>query len=542
MALSRRKKTWLIACGFIAVAAVVGVWVAASVFSRRIEPFLRDQAIAYLSGRFASDVQLAALRIHMPKTSPLRLWRSRGHGLSARVEGEGISMRWGGDRTRPPLFSIRQFAFNVDLGTLWDRKPVVSAVVVDGMEIHVPPRTERPSIPTRGQARPQVRIQDVLIRNALLRILPKDERKSPLEFHIAELRLAAAANEAAMRYQAKLTNPRPPGQIDSTGKFGPWVAEAPGDTPVAGQYSFQNADLGVFAGIAGLLKSQGEFAGTLDALTARGDVVVPDFRLTRANNRVPLRAHFEALVDGTNGNTVLRPVQATLGSTQFTTSGAIIKHEQHQRRTINLEVSMPQGQIRDLLRLATKGSPFMEGVIRLRTRIDIPPLSGKVREKLLLDGAFEVTQGRFLRANVQDQIDKLSRRGQGQPNNPEIDNVISNMKGRFHLENETLRFKSLSFGAPGAGVDLAGVYNLDSDALDFHGSLKLQAKVSQTMTGWKRWALKPADPFFSKHGAGTFLRIKVAGTAKDPDFGLDRGRKDEPREGVRTRAGSPSGK
>jgi len=41
------------------------------------------------------------------------------------------------------------------------------------------------------------------------------------------------------------------------------------------------------------------------------------------------------------------------------------------------------------------------------------------------------------------------------------------------------------------------------------------------MSGWKRWALKPADPFFSKNGAGTFLRIKVAGTAKEPKFGLN---------------------
>jgi hypothetical protein len=34
------------------------------------------------------------------------------------------------------------------------------------------------------------------------------------------------------------------------------------------------------------------------------------------------------------------------------------------------------------------------------------------------------------------------------------------------------------------------------------------------------------DPFFSKNGAGTFLRIKVDGTADDPNFGLDRGKKD----------------
>jgi len=41
------------------------------------------------------------------------------------------------------------------------------------------------------------------------------------------------------------------------------------------------------------------------------------------------------------------------------------------------------------------------------------------------------------------------------------------------------------------------------------------------VTGWKRWILKPVDPFFEKNGAGTFLRIKVDGTTAQPKFGLD---------------------
>jgi hypothetical protein len=98
------------------------------------------------------------------------------------------------------------------------------------------------------------------------------------------------------------------------------------------------------------------------------------------------------------------------------------------------------------------------------------------------------------------------------------------MAGRFRLENETITFRSLSFAVPGSGVDLAGRYDLDRDTIDFHGTLKLQAKVSETMTGWKRWVLKPIDPFFSKQGAGTLLRIQVVGTSKEPKFGRDRGK------------------
>jgi hypothetical protein len=62
------------------------------------------------------------------------------------------------------------------------------------------------------------------------------------------------------------------------------------------------------------------------------------------------------------------------------------------------------------------------------------------------------------------------------------------------------------------------------DILDFHGDLKLRAKVSETLTGWKRWLAKPIDPLFHKNGAGTFLKIQVVGSAKSPDFGLDHGK------------------
>jgi hypothetical protein len=164
----------------------------------------------------------------------------------------------------------------------------------------------------------------------------------------------------------------------------------------------------------------------------------------------------------------------------------------------------------------------MEGHLNLKTKLEIPPLSGKVKDKLRLDGRFDITDAHFLKSRIQDKIDGLSRRGQGEPKNEAIDEVVSRMTGRFNLDNGTITFEDLTFGVPGADVALNGSYSLDGDVLDFHGALKLQAKVSQTMTGWKHWLLKPVDPFFAKNGAGTFLKIKVTGSSKDPSFGLDR--------------------
>jgi hypothetical protein len=519
--MSSRRKRWLIGIGVCLLGVFAVLVITARMLAARFQPYIHDQAIEYLEDRFDSDVELASLRVSVPNTSLYHLVVTRGRGVHARVEGEGILLRHLGRRDIPPMFAMKKFSFEVDLGTLFDETKVVSQVMLDGMEINIPPKGERPQYETRRRSRaPDVLIQEVLISDAMLTIFPKNKDKTPLQFDIHQLHMESNGKGKAMKYDAALTNATPPGEILSNGNLGPWVANEPGDTPLDGQYNFAKADLGVFQGIAGILNSTGAFTGTLDSIDAKGQASVPDFRLKMSGNRVPLSTKFEALIDGTNGNTVLKPVVAKLGTTNFTTSGAIIKHEGNRFRTINLDVFMPKGDMKDLIRLAMKGTPFMEGQIALKTRIDIPPLSGKVREKLRLAGNFEVTNGKFMQSKIQDKIDTLSRRGQGQPKNEAIDEVISQMKGTFKLEDEVMTFETLSFGVPGADVDLAGSYTFDGP-LDFHGTLKLKARVSQTMTGIKRFLLKPVDPFFAKNGAGTFLRIKVDGTAADPQFGRD---------------------
>ena len=522
------------AAGVAILMLAAGGVIAARILSRRFEPYVREQAIEYLKKRFASEVELRALHVRLPQTSPLRLLMMRGRGGLSRVDGDGLIMRLHGRPDLPPIFSIRKFTFEIDLGKLFDATRTVPLVVLDGMEIHVPPRGEQlakraaaapnpkeVSPPPDGR-RPSVLIEKVVINNAALVTLPRDPKKLPLRFDIHRLELDSAGPGVPMNYAARLMNAKPPGQIVSKGSFGPWAAGEPGESPVAGEYVFEKADLGVFAGIAGILTSTGTFQGTLGAIEARGEAKVPDFRLKISSSPVPLTAKFDVLVDGTNGNTVLKPVHATLGSTSFSTSGAVIKREGEQRRTISLNVSMPDGAIRDLLRLAAKGPPFMDGRVLLETRIDIPPLSGKLREKIILDGRFELLEVKFLRSTIQDQIDNLGRRGQGAPTDTRIDEVVSYMTGEFRLQNQALSFRSLAFGVPGAHVQLTGGYDLANDALDLHGNLRLLSKVSGTVSGWKRWALKPVDPLFAKRGAGTFLNIKVDGTSQHPKFGLDR--------------------
>jgi hypothetical protein len=149
--------------------------------------------------------------------------------------------------------------------------------------------------------------------------------------------------------------------------------------------------------------------------------------------------------------------------------------------------------------------------------------------RLKLAGDFRVSQSHFLNEKIQSKVDALSMRSQGKPklakdNIP--DNVQSDLAGVFNLNNGVIDFSRIQFQVPGTQVNLKGLYSLDGNQFDFHGKARMDAKLSQMMTGWKSILLKPVDPFFSKNGAGTEIPVKVTGTKSEPHFGSDFGHKD----------------
>ena len=124
------------------------------------------------------------------------------------------------------------------------------------------------------------------------------------------------------------------------------------------------------------------------------------------------------------------------------------------------------------------------------------------------------------------KIKTLSRKGQGKPEDEDAGSSVSELKGNFVLDNGIITFRGLNFSVTGAEVALDGKYGLDKEDLDFHGKLRMQAKLSQTMTGAKSFLLKAFDPFFRKKGQ-TELPIKITGTRDHPSFGLDLRHKDK---------------
>ena len=115
-----RTKVWLVAGGLVSVAITGGLYLAASTLAKRVEPRIREEAIRYLEQRFDSDVELGRLAVHTPSLQPLRLLFSRGRGTLAQVDGTNVSLRRRNAGAAPPMLTIREFRFEVNIGALLD--------------------------------------------------------------------------------------------------------------------------------------------------------------------------------------------------------------------------------------------------------------------------------------------------------------------------------------------------------------------------------------------------------------------------------------
>ena len=237
-----------------------------------------------------------------------------------------------------------------------------------------------------------------------------------------------------------------------------------------------------------------------------------------------LQTRFTAVVNGANGNTLLQPVEAHVGSSTIVCYGGVLKTVGVQGRTVTLDVTSENSRLEDLLPLAVKGQPPLMGIISLKTKFDLSPGAAEIADRLMLNGEFHIRSAHFTDAGIQRKILGLSRRGRGQPKADEIQRVATNMNGHFVLQDNVMTLSSFAFDVPGALVHLEGTYGLRSEQLHFHGALELEAKLSRTTTGAKSMLLRAVDPLFERHGKGAYIPIKISGNKDHPVFKLDIGK------------------
>ena len=530
MALSRRLKYALV--GILLL--VVGILAAVSVVTRQT-PHVRDLVVSALNERFRSQVELDALYVDAFPTPA--------------ITGTGLRLRHNGRTDVEPLISIESFSAATGVWALTSAPPLrLRAVQLDGLDIRIPPGGLKggPQQPAGGDivatsgaefTPPKRRwipfrrntpgnaplyIDRLSAKRATFEITPRDVTKLPRIFEIHDLEMRDFGGDAPASFTAALSNPTPAGRIETSGTFGPWRSDEPQLTALGGQYTFKNADLNTIKGIGGTLASEGRYNGTLERIEVEGTTDVPDFRVDLAGTPVHLMTKFHAIVDGTNGNTWLERVDAQIGQTLLRTKGAIVRAQEVKGRHISLDVLIEKGRIEDLLQLAVKSPrPILTGNINLKTSMLLPAGEASVVEKLRLNGSFRLAQAKFTNVDVQKKITALSQRGRGDEVGDGGESVVSNLSGRFVLENQALRFSSLTFGVPGAVVQLAGTYDLRSEQMNFSGELLTDASLADMTSGFKSLLARIAQPFFRRPGGGSKFPIRIQGPRSKPSFGLD---------------------
>jgi hypothetical protein len=509
---SRVSKALLVVISLIVIAATV-VIVARIHLSN---PYLRKKAVQMLSEKFHAEVELKDFHVYLFP--------------GARIEGSGLVLRHESRTDVPPLISIAEFSAEAGILGLLGKPWKIGQVKLKGLIIQIPPKGQRGKQDWSKARDMPVLIHEIVSDDAELRLLPKSADKDPHIFAIHHLVMHSVGLDRAASFTAQLTNAVPPGEIDTKGSFGPWSPDDPGQTPLSAEYTFDKADLGVFKGISGILSSHGKFGGVLEKIEVEGKTSTPDFTVSIGGHPLDLETTFSATVDGTNGDTLLHPVTAHLLKTVIVAQGGVVRSPDKQGKRITLNVTVDQGRIEDLMRLAVKSAnPPITGAVKFHTKFDLPHGPGDIADRLNLNGKFDVARAEFTSPEVVGKIKSLSRKGQGKPEDEDAGSSVSELKGNFLLDNGIITFHGLNFSVTGAEVALNGKYGLDKEDLDFHGKLRMQAKLSQTMTGAKSFLLKAFDPFFRKNGQ-TELPIKITGTRDHPSFGLDLRHKDKEKE------------
>jgi hypothetical protein len=514
--ISRRRRvwTWIIASLLI---AVVALGVAGEVMMHRAMPILKGRVVETLSTRFNSRVELDGFEVSVVKGLEVS-----GGGLRIFPEDGVVAAG-----ATEPLISLGHFSFHADWTGLFADPMHVGAVHVTGMAIRIPPKEMRAQAP-KGQrhiGRIKIVVDEIVFDDSKLVIGTLKPDKEPLDFEMSRIVMRNVGPDAPWDYDATLVNAIPSGNIHAKGTFGPWNNDSPGDSTVTGRYTFDHADLGTIKGIGGMLSSVGDFTGQLDNIVVDGTTETPDFSLDTANHVMPLHTKFHAIVDGTSGDTYLQPVEARLGDSDFSCSGAVI-NVKGKGHIIDLDVTVPNGRIQDFLELAVKTMPVvMTGRLTMKAKLHIPPGKESATRKIGLKSGFALRQIHFTNPEVQDKVDMLSMRVQGRVKEAKqggTEDVDSQMVGQFVKADDKLIFSKLEYTLPGVTVTLKGEYTLDGERFEFVGKMRTDAKVSQMVASkWKSILLKPADPFFKKNGAGAEIPVKISGTRSAPKFGLD---------------------
>jgi AsmA-like C-terminal region len=503
-------KNWiLVSAAVLAIAIAAG-----AIFLSLNWPFTQAAVTKALQDRFARDVKIAKFRLtYFPP------------GCVA----EGVEFLHRERKDLPPLITAQTLTISAGYTGLLHNQ--VNEVRITGLHVLVPPKNPnatRQTYPlTNSTSGKTLAIGEITADDAVLEFIsgqPGAATADEFTLKIDHLILEHVGENDPILFRVRFSNTEPPGEIRSEGRFGPWNEHDPGRTALSGSYTYQNAKLGAFQGISGTLSSQGKFGGTLAHVDAQGTLDVPDFKVSGSAHQVHMASNFQAVIDGTNGDTYLTRVESHFGRTTVISEGNVKGRAGQHGKTAMLSMSASQGRIEDLLRLFTgSAQPVETGDVQFETKVELPPGPQAFLRRLRMDGELGIGSGRFTSAKVQVPVNRLAESSRGETKKDEdvdASTVLSNLKGRFSTNGGIAKLSEVSFTEPGTLAQIDGTFNLVDKSLNLHGLLTTDGKLADTTSGFKSVVVKALGPLITKKSV-TVVPFSITGTSSKPSFALN---------------------
>jgi len=515
------------AVGLVLVAGISAIVVASKLRDKSV----KDRVTEALSVKLKAEVTLDSLKVYFFP--------------SVRIVGEGLTIRRLVDPpNHPPIIVAQSFIVHPGLRNIL--KGRAKNVEMVGMRVTVPrrmggsgeaapragaavPGTEasldRPAEPKRDG--PAI-INRLIAKNAELVYISKRPDGPLRVFPIHEVELLEVSFDHPMAFAAHLTNPLPRGQVRSTGHFGPFDPDEPGQSPIEGSYDFSDADFGTLKGVSGTVTSKGLFAGILDQVQVDGTTDSDNFQIDEGGHPTALTTEFRAVVDATSGDLQIVHLDGRLADSAFTATGAIARTETAdgpRGRYVELDIEFSAGRIEDLLGFMVENArPVMHGDVTLKGHVLLPTGEGRALDRLDVTGTIGLNDAQFSSRAMQTKLREMSRRAQGRGKDDVPESAVVGLTGTFRILKSQARFRTLHFNTDGARVSLVGNYGLRDMALDFTGTVRFEASMSKVVGGVKGFFLKALDPLFRKQGAGSVVPIRMTGTLKEPKTSVQMGK------------------
>lgn len=495
----RQRRRWLVALSLLA--AAVSVILCLAVF---LWPFRSSKLQASLAQALNAQIQIAHYRcVFLPHPGAIAT------GIIIRRRAPSGAL-WVG--TAQTLYFQGRWR---DLLLLQHR---VHLVEITGLHVIVPFRQGALAGNSATQSRstgssPSSVIDRLQIHNAVLEILQDGGKSLIFDVHALQLMHLQTGREA--RFALDMENPFPSGRIVATGVLGPLHPRNLSETHIAGHFVFDQVRLSELGHLRGTLASNGSFNGPIRGLDAEATANILGFAVGDGDPE-EASGSIHCVVDGINGDVFIKHVEVRSGQTPIQAVGQVAGSP----KITKLRIDVEHGRAEDVLRPFIHGSAPIRGPVALHARAWLGPTGKPFLSRLRVEGYFDIPAELLTKPRAERSISAFSRRmehnktAKPDPSNSASlpSDVFSSLRGPAVIRNGVVFTPGISFQIPGAHARLHGTFDFHREVAHLTGTLKMDAGISHSTTGWKSILLKPLSPFFRRrHKPGSEIPIAILG-------------------------------